>query len=287
VEPSFQRYLSARSERIREQGKDVDIPEMKKVRIAVGWEGETQRPYAQSLSRRLELPMTGLAVDGYDMLLVAAPSGLELRQIGKCAPGPVRVDFVQGGTGHRGRSGEGRGQPLGRAVGLKKGWSPHLLDATAGLGRDAFVLASLGCRVLLMERSPVAAALLADGIDRASRDPRTGPIVRLMKLRCEDAIDCMRRLPEAACPDVVYLDPMYPHRKKTALVRKEMRIFRQLVGDDTDSKDLLDAARKCARFRVVVKRPARFAPLAGVLPDMEIKSPNTRYDVYVNCVNRG
>ncbi len=251
-------------------------------RIAVGWEGEAQQAHAVALARRLKLPMTGPAVDGFEMLLVVTLSGLQLRQTGKGAPGPVRVDFVQGRTGHRGHSGEGRGQPLARAVGLRKGRSPRVLDATAGLGRDAFVLASLGCRVLLLERSPVAAALLADGIDRAFGDPKTRPIVRLMQLRCEDAIGYMQRLPEAACPDVVYLDPMYPHRTKTALVKKEMRIFRRLVGDDADSRDLLTAARKCARFRVVVKRPARSARLAGALPDIEIKSPNTRYDVYVN-----
>ena len=251
-------------------------------RIAVGWEGEAQQAHAESLAHRLELPLTGLAADGFDMLLVAAPSGLELRQAGMGTPGPIRVDFVQGKAGHRRRSGEGRGQPLARAVGLKKGKLTYVLDATAGLGRDAFVLASLGCSVLLLERSPVAAALLADAIERASVDTTTRPIVRLMQLRCENAIGYMENLPAAACPDVVYLDPMYPHRTKTALVKKEMRIFRQLVGDDADSRDLLAAARKCAQFRVVVKRPARSTRLADELPDIEIKSPNTRYDVYVN-----
>ena len=246
------------------------------------WEAEAQRAHAEALARRLELPVTGLAVDGCELLLVAAPSGLELRQTGEGAPGPVRVDFVRGRTGHRGRSGEGRGQPLARAVGLKKGRSPQVLDATAGLGGDAFVLASLGCRVLLLERSPVAAALLADGIERGLREPGTRPIVSLMELRCVDATVFMRGLPAAACPDVVYLDPMFPHRTKRALVKKEMRMFRKLVGDDPDNLDLLAAARHCARFRVVVKRPARSGPLGGVLPNYEIKSPNTRYDVYVN-----
>ena len=92
--------------------------------------------------------------------LYLGTAGLELRQAGPHAPGPVRVDFLTGALAHRLRYGGGRGQPLARAVGMKAGVSPSIWDATAGLGRDALVLASLGSRVTLCERAPVLAALL-------------------------------------------------------------------------------------------------------------------------------
>ena len=87
------------------------------------------------------------------------------------------MDFVEGAVAHRRKFGGGRGQSIAKAVGLKSGAMPTVVDATAGLGRDAFVLASLGCKVTLIERSPVVAALLQDGLARAAQDPEIGPWV--------------------------------------------------------------------------------------------------------------
>ncbi|MEW8013795.1 MAG: class I SAM-dependent methyltransferase [Candidatus Sedimenticola endophacoides] len=215
------------------------------------------------------------------LLLVRGPGRLELRQGGRGAPGPVYVDFVSGRAAHRRRFGGGRGQPLARAAGLKGGATPRVLDATAGLGRDAFVLATLGCEVELVERSVVVAALLADGLRRAAEDPEVGVIARRMRLVRGDAIEYLRHPTGGVAPDVVYLDPMYPERDKSALVKKEMRLFRQLVGDDHDTDELLRAARARARARVVVKRPARVGFAGAAEPAYSISSPNTRYDVYL------
>ena len=156
-----------------------------------------------------------------------------------------------------------------------------MVDATAGLGRDAFVLASLGCNVRLLERSPIIAVLLQDALERARADSEVASIASRMQLIQIDARAFLLALADDARPDVVYLDPMYPHRNKSALVKKEMRIFRQLVGDDPDSAELLTAARDIALNRVVVKRPAKAPSLGDQQPTMVIKSPNTRYDIYL------
>lgn len=211
--------------------------------------------------------------------LVLTSERLELRALHN--EGAVYVDFVGGAVGHRRRFGGGRGQEIARAVGLKKGATPSVLDATAGLGRDAFVLASLGCMVTLIERSPVVAALLADGLERAAQDAEVAPIAARMQLLCGNAAQLMTQLDETARPDVVYLDPMYPHRRKSALVKKEMRLFREVVGEDPDADALLPAALACARQRVVVKRPDYAEPMAGRTPTMSISTKNHRFDVYV------
>src|SRR5690606_8938845 len=124
---------------------------------------------AHLLAVRWNLP-EGQDIEHASFVLVLTGERLELRQDGLNAPGPVFVDFIGGAVGHRRRFGGGRGQPLAKAVGLKGGENPRVLDATAGLGRDAFVLACLGSVVTLVERSPVVAALLEDGLLRAESD---------------------------------------------------------------------------------------------------------------------
>ncbi|MGE0080017.1 MAG: class I SAM-dependent methyltransferase [Thiohalomonadaceae bacterium] len=206
---------------------------------------------------------------------------LELRQGGPDAPGPIFVDFVGGAVGHRRRFGGGRGQPIAKAAGLKAGMSPRVVDATAGLGRDAFVLASLGCEVTLVERSAVAAALLADGMRRGALDAETAPILARMTLVHAQAVPWLRGLAEEERPDVVYLDPMFPHREKSALVKKEMRAFQAVIGADEDADALLDVALAAARRRVVVKRPKGAPFLAGRGPTLDYPTKNHRFDVYV------
>lgn len=208
--------------------------------------------------------------------------GLVLRQQGPDQPGPIRVEFVGGSAGHRRRYGGGRGQPLARAAGLKSGFNPVICDATAGLGRDGFVLASLGCRVTLCERSPVLAALLEDGLQRAAIDHEIGDwISQRLGVQPGDAAAWLESLDGEKRPDVVYLDPMYPAGKAHVLVKKEMRALQQLLGPDQDSAVLLDIALKTAGRRVVVKRPKRAGWLADRKPSMSIESKKTRYDVYV------
>jgi len=83
-------------------------------------------------------------------------------------------------------------------------------------------------------------------------------------------------------PDVIYLDPMYPHREKSAAVKKEMRVFQSLVGEDLDADNLLEPALALAKYRVVVKRPSYAPPLNNKKPSTSIKMKKNRFDVYVN-----
>ena len=250
-------------------------------------DGRHRDEAAEALARRLDLPLcrsdeacrrfawllTWLDVDGESPLALYDTSGE--------SGDPLWVDFVGGRMGHRRQFGGGRGQPLARAMGLKGGACPSIVDATAGLGRDGFVLASLGARVTLLERSPVMAALLADGLARARRNEATRDIAsHYLQLVNTDAAAWLRACAERDRPEVVYLDPMYPHRSKSALVKKEMRALRAMVGDDADASELLVAALACARKRVVVKRPKDAPPLEGPRPSGAVVSKNTRYDIY-------
>lgn len=238
-----------------------------------------QRDAARRLAHRLGLPLLTSPLDRSTIALVLTAQRLEIRHPGLGSP--LFVDFVKGAMGYRRRRGEGRQQPLARAIGLKGNICPTVLDATAGLGRDAFVLASLGCQVLLLEQSPIVGALLEDGLERARQAPESAPVVARMAFIQANAIDWMAKLSTRDLPEVVYLDPMYPERTKSALVKKEMRLLRTLVGDGENAPLLLEAALKCARQRVIVKRPRLASPVAGSKPDFAIESKNTRFDVYL------
>ena len=208
--------------------------------------------------------------------------GLALCQAGPRAPGPVQIDFVSGKLGHRLRFGGGRGQPLARAVGIKAGFTPSIWDATAGLGRDAFVLASLGCDVRMSERSPILVALLDDALQRAVIDDEAEAwISQRLHLKSGDAIQLLAALTTDERPDVVYMDPMYPEAKGHVLVKKEMRALQQILAGDPDADQLLEVALSKAQRRVVVKRPKRAEHLAGKVPSASVESKNTRYDIYV------
>lgn len=195
--------------------------------------------------------------------------------------GPIYIDFTQGKKAHRRQFGGGKNQPLARAVGLNHKSNLTLIDATAGMGGDSFVLAALGCEVTLIERAPEISALLENAIARGliCDDLEVQNIVRKMHLIHQDAtIFLTQEKPQA---DVIYLDPMYPEKKKKAAPKKEMALLQALVGPDLDSEALLQAALNCPVARVVVKRPKGAPYINDLKPQTEITSPNTRYDVYV------
>jgi 16S rRNA (guanine1516-N2)-methyltransferase len=230
---------------------------------------------ATQWAQRLALPLDGEA----EFALQLGAEGLQLAELGPQAPGPVRVDFVEGAVAHRRLFGGGSGQMIAKAVGVQSGVRPVVLDATAGLGRDAFVLASLGCQMTLIERQPIIAALLEDGLERALLDAEVAPIARQMRLLCGNAIELMSQW-QGEPPQVIYLDPMFPHRDKSALVKKEMRLFRPLVGDDMDAPALLEAALALATHRVVVKRPRKAPIIEGAKPSYALEGKSSRYDIY-------
>ncbi|WP_323753921.1 class I SAM-dependent methyltransferase [Marinobacter sp.] len=252
--------------------------------VAVGYAPLGDSHSAQNLADELGLSWLGLVkpklVRDFPVLLMMDDQGLALQLTGKGAPGPVRAEFVTGKMGYRREHGGGTGQLVARAVGLQKTKAElHVLDATAGLGQDAFVLAGLGCKVTLFERNPVIHALLADGLARAALNADCAAVVQRMTLQTGNSVDWLKEA-GAEAADVVYLDPMFPHRDKSALVKKEMQVFRQVVGDDDDSEQLLEAALAAARYRVVVKRPRKAPAVNGPKPATQIEGKSSRYDVY-------
>ncbi len=211
------------------------------------------------------------------LALVQTDDCLELRKLDEPKLGAIVVDFLRGTLAHRRKFGGGRGEAIAKAVGVKKDQLPSVIDATAGLGRDGFVLACLGCKVLLVERHPVVRLLLTDGLNRAYADPELGGFLQT-HLRLAN-VTHINQLTDKA--DVVYLDPMFPHKQKSALVKKEMRVFQELVGADLDADLLLSQALYLANKRVVVKRPDYAPFLDKKSPNIFRKTKNHRFDIYV------
>ena len=264
-------------------------------------------PRAAELSRQLGLPLVSPLIDAatcvdFDALLVVSGLQLSLQQTrrmsvvsgsgrrekpgrhkaGGALPGPVSVDFGSNTMRHRRRS--GHNELLGKAVGVSGTRHPRVLDATAGLGRDGFVLADMGCSVTLCEREPVIAALLESGLElaRASGEGWLLQVAARMQLIVGSAESLGQGV--LADVEVICLDPMFPQREKSAAVKKEMALFQALLEADASPQaadQLLRWALLQDVARVVVKRPVR-APFLGELePSHTVSGKAVRFDVYV------
>ena len=184
---------------------------------------------------------------------------------------PLFVDFNS--VSVQKRRDEGKKQGLVRACKPIKGM--RILDVTAGWGRDAAVLASFGAEVLMLERQPIMAALLSDGLNRLSSD-----VSFMLSLQHVDAKHYLQTLPKAEYPDVIYIDPMHPARQKAALVKKDMQILQRLIGEDDDVNALIQLAILRTRQRVVVKWPQRLPAL--LKPDASVTGKTVRFDIYTS-----
>lgn len=240
---------------------------------------------ADSLQQPLLINADPEALTQTEFVVLCDEQGVALQQTGRKAPGPIRVLFTEGSVDHRRKFGGGKGQMIAKAVGVKAGVYPRVLDVTAGLGKDAFVLATLGCQVQLLERSPVVYALLEDGLRRGRLFARESDldlleILQRMELLAADSRDYLAHLTDTQYPDVIYLDPMFPEREKTADVKKEMRAFHSLVGKDEDADELFELAVSKAIYRVVVKRPRKAPFVASHKPSYQLEGKSSRYDIY-------
>ncbi len=231
-------------------------------------------PRVEQLAGALQLPVRPVDEAQPQLWVSEAEISLHVPELGK----PFLIDFAGGKYDHRRKFGGGRGQPLARAVGLKQGQTPSIIDATAGFARDAFVLASLGCQVLMLEQNPIMSLLIEDALLRAGQLEAIGDIAGRMQIQHANAVTWLSETRIRA--DVIYLDPMYPSRDKSALVKKEMQLLHQLVGADMDSERLLATAREKAIKRVVVKRPKGADFVGDQKPAVSIQSKNTRFDIY-------
>ena len=191
----------------------------------------------------------------------------------------LKCSFIEGPILHRLKYGKGRGQNLAKAVGFKFNKNRTIIDATAGLGYDAFILASLGANVTLIERSEKIYDLLKAAISEAKLyGGEISKIVNRMDLLFGDSKDI---LPNIA-PEVVLIDTMYKERKKSALVKSDMRLVREVVGSDSDHVELINVALNNASKRVVIKQP-RYAETLNNIKGCshQILGKTIRYDVYV------
>lgn len=247
---------------------------------------------ADELAASLGIEKTRLGDPGCDLLLAVTRDRLELRvlcgEAGLAGGKPVWSDLSAIDT--TSPAGRRLDMPLLKAVGIRKGnpFRPRVIDCTAGMGEDAWLLASHGCHVTAIERQPIVAALLQDAVIRAARTQRdTAGRITLITANAADRLT-QASSPEpqtsAPPPDAVVLDPMFPGGRKTR-ERKPMRLLRLLAGDDADAPALLDAALRTGVHRVCVKRPSHAPAIEHAQrpkPDVVYKGKAVRFDVYLN-----
>jgi len=191
----------------------------------------------------------------------------------------LKCSFIEGPILHRLKYGKGRGQNLAKAVGMKFNKNRNIIDATAGLGYDSFILASLGAKVTLIERSQKMHELLQNGINEGiSFGGEIEKIINRMELLFGDSKDILPKL----TPEVIMIDTMYKDRKKTALVKNNMRLVREIVGPDSDYIELLKVALNCAKNRVVLKQPRYAEPIKDIKKcSHQIIGKTIRYDIFM------
>jgi len=190
---------------------------------------------------------------------------------------PLQIKFSGGSFGERLKKGVSKKELIAKAVAAKPGL--RVIDCTAGLGRDAFILASLGCDVTMFERSRVMSLLLQDALDRALEDDKTREIAERVKLICGDAIKLLQTLPVVA--DAILIDPMFPSRQKSAMVKGEMQFLQRFLGKDEDASHLLQAALDTGVKRVVLKRPLIADESGEPKPSHSVKGKSSRFDIYL------
>jgi 16S rRNA (guanine1516-N2)-methyltransferase len=250
-----------------------------KALISTSYTSEDTEQAATSFAKKFNYPCGNNTKVNTSLILNYTDEYVELRDNDKNIS--IHIDFLSGNLAHRQQYGGGRGQSIAKAIGLKQGVKPpYVIDATAGLAKDAYVMACLGCPVTLIERSPIIVELIRDAIERAREDEHFQNILKTgFNVISESSIDYLTQLKDL--PDVIYLDPMYPDKKKSAAVKKNMQILQKLLGKDEDTKVLLEVALKMAKKRVVVKRPKGSENLTDIKPTYLVESKKTRYDVYI------
>lgn len=153
------------------------------------------------------------------------------------------------------------------------------IDATAGMGEDAFLLAAQGYEVTLFEQNPVIAVLLKDALRRAKKHPVLKDIASRMNLVQDNSVEGMSKLLDPV--DVIYLDPMFPARQKSSLINKKLQLIQKLEPPCSEETDLFDAAISASPSKIIVKRPLKSEFLAGRKPSYTLNGKAIRYDCYI------
>lgn len=244
--------------------------------IAVSYTTEDQEQKARQLAEKLNLPLLSTPEQTYDYVLICTPNYLGLQTRGQK---PFYIDFLGAKLLYRCQHASLKKELLARAIGAHPRENPRIIDTTAGLGRDSFMLAYLGFHITMIERSPILHALLEDAMIRAKLDPAIAKVIARMQLVNADSIDWLTTAPIA---DIIYLDPMFPERKKSASVKKEMALLQDLLEKDENTEILFRMALTCAKLRVVVKRPRLAESISNQKPGFSLIGKSSRFDVYIN-----
>jgi 16S rRNA (guanine1516-N2)-methyltransferase len=252
------------------------------VTIAVSPLSPSVEALAMTLAQQLNLPLALKQQERYDYLLVLAADYIKLQKTTGTSL-PLYVDFLSGKMNYRSQHISLKSEALVRAMGLKNKTNPTIVDATGGWASDSFTLVSLGFEITVLERSPIIYTLIANGIERAQKDFDVAVKMNRMRLVQADAITWLQQLKIEERPDIIYLDPMFPERKKSALSKQKMRVLHDIVGEDADAETLLKVALTCATKRVVVKRPrlAETLVAASPAPSFSLSGSSSRFDVYL------
>ncbi len=239
-----------------------------------------QKERVEQLAVSLELPIITNS-NGYDFVLSYIDGRLNLSTPNDSStPGKVYVEFIKGAAGFRRK--QSKKEMLIKAIGFRKNHPLSVLDTTGGMGTDSFLMAEYGCRVHIIERNQIVASLLQDGLWRASQHADTCDIVKRIHLSIQNSYQLIHSFIGLEKEyDVIYLDPMFPKRNKSALVKKEMQILQKLIGYENDTEQLFTTALAVAAKRVVVKRPKTAPSLAHNKPSHTLSGKTTRFDVYM------
>ncbi|WP_425619656.1 class I SAM-dependent methyltransferase [Buchnera aphidicola] len=213
--------------------------------------------------------------------LLATHDSLELYNRNNIYQKSIKVDFNSKKNNYRCLNFKKKHEALYKVVGMKQSYTPFILDLTAGLGNDAFIFSFLGCQVLMIERNPVIAALLTDGLYRAYKNIKIGFwLKKRLHLIINDSMNILKS--SIFKPDIIYIDPMYPIVKNKSLPKKNMQILRFLIGHhDDDYEYILYMSKKLAKNRIIVKRPSYAQPLSKDKINFFIKTKHHRFDIYL------
>ena len=240
-------------------------------KIVVCLEKGGQRDMAESFARRTGFPIGNKP--GEQLTVLFNSKGVSLTGFGLSYQG----DFEN--MLHRVTNGRLQHEMLVRAAKSEKP-GRRAIDATAGMGEDAFLLAAQGYEVTLYEQNPVIASLLKDALRRARKHPILKEIAGRMKLMEGNSVECLPKLLDSV--DVIYLDPMFPARQKSSLINKKLQLIQKLEPPCSTETELFDAAILAEPEKIIVKRPLKSEFLAGRKPSYTLNGKAIRYDCYTH-----
>jgi 16S rRNA (guanine1516-N2)-methyltransferase len=225
---------------------------------------------AKSWAEFLQAPLNPSNPESFPFQLEILPDAVRLRDAEKRI---LAIDFLQDHLNYQRKGLRGKNELLAKALGLVKG-TRKVLDLTAGLGIDAVYMTQLSFEVTALERSKLLYILLSEALEKVPS------LQARLSFLWADAGEFLQSASSVEEFDAIYFDPMYPHKKKTALPKQEMIVFRGLVGHDEDAAQILQLALDSKAQRVVVKRPVG-AP--SLLPGLRhaYEGKVVRYDVYM------